>query len=814
MALTTVPPVARQVKKHGGNTGSEMRSHIHGATARRQSAATRVSGAVIALSLVFLSIFWVMPTRAEAQTYRFSTVTVQGNSQIDAETIIGFARIAQSRAVSAAELNAAYQRVVATGFFRNVDFAPSGNRLVISVQEYPLLNQVAIEGNRRLRDEQLREVIRSRPGGVFSPSLAESDANAIAEAYAAAGRLSARVTPRLIERPNGRVDLAFEVREGRVLEIQRISFVGNRSFSDRRLRGAVEAAQTGRLSAFFQVDNFNEARIARGRQTLQDFYLSRGFLDAQVTAATTELTRQRDGAFVTYTIREGQQYRFGRQTVISELPGIDAAAYEAAMSNRSGTLFTPNALESLIQQIERIGYQSGERFVRAEPRLTRNERDGTIDVVFALVRGPRLFIERIDIQGNESTQDEVIRRQFQVAEGDPLNPREIREAAARIEALGYFSDVRVNPAQGSSPDQAVVDVQVEETTTGSLGFGLSFGANDGIGASLTYSEQNFLGRGQQLSATFSTIRTARSVDLSFTEPALLGRDLAFGLRLGLSNSTPSTAAQFGTSVLQVTPSLTFPLSEFGRLSVRTSLMRDELTLLPPPGPTGEPPVPTPDPLAPRLRQDGNVGRVVTGSVGVTYTYDTRRIGPDPDRGYVLRFSTDVAGGDRQWMRGTVLAGYEHRVMNGDVTLSAQFEAGMIVHRGGPSRITERFALSSDQFRGFRPYGIGPVGYGADGSRHGLGGNMFAVARLDATFPLGLPQEYNMRGGVFFDVGTVRGIDAPTADVRDTGSIRATAGVALLWDSPFGPLRFNFATPLRREPFDRPQRFDLSIASRF
>lgn len=785
-----------------------MRSQLNGATARRQAASFRLGGALLSFALVFIASLWIAPSRAEAQTFRFATISVEGNEQIDAETIVGFARIARSRALSAAELNAAYQRVVSTGFFRTVDFSPAGNRLMIRVQEYPLLGQVALEGNRRIRDEQLQGVIRSRPGGVYSPSLAESDANAIAEVYAAAGRLSARVTPRIIERPNGRVDLAFEIREGRVVEIQRISFVGNRSFSDRRLRGAIEAAQTGRLSALFQVDNFNEGRIARGRQTLQDFYLSRGFLDAQVTAATTELTRQRDGAFVTYTVQEGQQYRFGRQSVVSELAGIDAAAYEAAMSNRVGTLFTPTALESLIQQVERIGYQSGERFVRAEPRLTRNERDGTIDVVLALVRGPRVFIERIDIQGNETTQDQVIRRQFQVSEGDPLNPREIREAAARIEALGYFSDVRVNPVQGSSPDQAVVDVQVEETTTGSLGFGLSFGQNDGLGANVSYNEQNFLGRGQQLSATISTLRNARSVDLSFTEPALLGRDLAFGIRLGLSSSTASSAAQFGTSVLQVTPSLTFPLSEFGRLSLRAGLMRDELIL------QAAPAAPAPDPLAPRLRIEGDVGRVVTGTIGFTYNYDTRRIGPDPDRGFVLRFSTDLAGGDRSWLRSTFLAGYEQRVFNGDVTLSAQFEAGVITHGGGPSRITERFALSSDQFRGFRPYGVGPVGTAPDESRHGLGGNMFAVARLDATFPLGLPQEYNMRGGVFMDVGTVRGIDAATADVTDTGSIRATAGVALLWDSPFGPLRFNFATPLRREAFDRPQRFDLSIASRF
>lgn len=808
-----------------------MRAQSHDAKMHRRSNTLRSLRSLTYFAFVCLAVSWVSLGAAQAQSYRFDTIAVEGNQQIDAQSIAGFARIAQSRALSAAEVNAAYQRVVATGFFRSVDFVPQGNRLVIRVEEYPLLSAVAIEGNRRLREEQLREVIRSRPGGVYSPSVAESDANAIAEAYAAQGRLSARVTPRIIERPGGRVDLAFEIREGRVVEIERISFVGNRSFSERRLRNAIETSQSGRLSTFFRVDNYNAPRVARDRQVLQDFYLSRGYLDAQVTAATTELTRERDGAFVSYTIREGQQYRFGRVQVISELNGIEASPYQAALSDRTGQLFTPPALESLIQQAERVGYQAGERFLRAEPRLTRNERDGTIDVVLALVRGNRVFVERIDIQGNVTTEDQVIRRQFEISEGDPLNPREIREAAARIEALGYFSDVRVNPVQGSASDQAVVDVQVEETTTGSLGFGLSYGVDEGMGGAITYSEANFLGRGQSLGLSLSTVSSSRSLDLSFTEPALLGRDLALGLRMGLSSSTATSGTQFGTSVLQFSPSLSFPISEFGRLSVRTSLMRDEITVIgvpvaPDPTPVNPTPVAPADPIPARLRQEAGIGRVVTSSVGLTYAYDTRRNGPDPDRGFILSFSTDLAGlgGDRRWLRSTVLAGYEQRVMNGEVTLRAEFEAGVVSHRSGDSRISERFALGSSQFRGFRSYGIGPVAYADDGSRHGLGGNTYAVARFDAEFPLGLPAEYNMAGGLFLDVGTLRGLDNPGTTcasgvtvgcVTDTRSIRAAAGVSLFWGSPMGPLRFNFATPLRHDrDVDRPQRFDLSMTTRF
>lgn len=739
----------------------------------------------------------------EAQTYRFSSVAVEGNQVIDDATIVNFARIARNRGMSAAELNAAYERVAGTGFFRSVDFVPQGNRLVITVSEYPLIGRISIEGNRRLDDDELSPRLQSRAGGVYSPSQAESDANALAEAYADAGRLSARVTPRLIERSNGRVDLVFEVVEGGVVEIDRISFVGNRSFSERRLRNAISANQAGRLSTLFRADNYNEERVAQDRQLLQDFYLSRGFIDAQVLSGVTELTRERDGASVTYTIREGQQYRLGRATVVSEIAGIDAAPYQAALTDNSGDLFTPTLLEALIQQVERVGYQSGERFVRAEPRLVRNEREGTIDVEFALVRGDRVFIERIDVQGNTTTEDQVIRRQFRVAEGDPLNPRELREAAARIRATGFFSDVQVNPVAGSSPQQAVVDVQVEETTTGSLGFGLSYGASDGIGANITYNESNFLGRGQAVNLTLSTVADAESLSFSITEPALLGRDLALGLAVGLSRTDANDRARFDTDVLQFSPSLTFPVSEFGRLSLRYSLSRGRITV----------PAAYAATIAPRIASDA--GSAVTSSVGFTYSHDTRLNGPDPDGGFVFRFGADVAGlgGDRRWARATMLAGYERRVMDGDVILSAEFEAGAVAHSSGASRISERFVLTSDQFRGFDSYGIGPVGV-AGGVNNGLGGNYFAVARMEAQFPLGLPNNYNMRGGVFVDVGSVWGVDAPTADVIDTNALRAVAGVSLIWGSPMGPLRLNFTTPLRSEAYDRVRRFDLTVATRF
>jgi len=769
--------------------------------------ASMPTSAVMAVFALISALALWLPTPAQAQSFSFSTIAVEGNRQIDAEAVSNFARIPRNRTLSAAELNAAYQRVAGTGFFRSVDFIPEGNRLVIRVEEYPILNIVNFEGNRRVNDDLLREVVVSRAGRVFSPAQAEADATAIAEAYATQGRLAARVTPQLIERGDGRVDLAFVIVEGSVVEVERISFVGNRSFSDRRLRNALQTSQAGFLSVLFQADNFNEARIAGDRQLLQDFYLSRGYVDAQVTAGVTELARERDAVFVTFTIQEGQQYRLGNTSVVSELPGIDPAPFNAELRLRQGAIFSPVLLDGAIERMERVGQRAGERFLRVEPRLTRNEAARTIDVQFAIVRGDRVFVERIDIQGNATTEDRVIRRQFAMVEGDPLNPREIREAASRIRRLGYFTDVNVEAVSGSAPDQAIVDVQVEETTTGSLGFGVSFGANEGLGANIQFTETNFLGRGQRVSAEIVTVRRGRSFNFSFTEPAVLGRNLEFGIQAGLGSTTAGRFAQFGTRRLQFSPSLAFPVSEFGRMGVRYSASRNEISVAAAPT---DPDVD--DPISARIRQDA--GRFTTSSIGFTYSYDTRRVGRDPDRGVVFRFNQDIAGlgGDRRWARSTALLGYEQRILGGDVTLRAEAEAGAVWHRSGPSLITERFELGSDQMRGFRPYGLGPRD---EATGDGLGGNYFAVARLEAQFPLGLPQEYGIAGGAFVDVGSVWGVDG-TEDITVVGDrkLRAVAGVSLFWDTPIGPLRFNFTTPLRREAVDRVQRFDLTVSSRF
>lgn len=751
-----------------------------------------------------------LPAAVTAQTFRFNAIEIDGNIRVDDSTLFGIAGIARGEALTAAQLNTAYTNIAASGLFETVDFEPRGNTLVIRVREFPVIGIVNFEGNRRVNDEAITAVVQTRAGRVLSPAQVEADVRAIAALYAQRGRSAAEITPRILPRGNNRVDLAFEIREGNVVEIERISFVGNRAFSSYRLRQVLNTKQAGIFRLIVQRDTFVAERINFDRQLLTDFYLSRGFVDFEVLSVTSELARERDGFFLTFNIREGLQYRFGNASVVSEVAGIDAAEYESELRLRPGTIFSPTALEQNIARLERLAESRGLRFIRAEPRFTRNNRDQTIDVQFAMVRGERVFVERIDIQGNTTTLDRVVRRQFVSAEGDPLNPREIREAAERIRALGYFSDVAVEPRRGSAPDQAIIDVEVEETTTGSLGFSVSYGRQQGVGFGISFAEQNFLGRGQQIAVSFNTVRGSRDISLQFTEPAVFDRDLSYSLGIGY-RETRGFFSDFDTREGFFNNALGFPVGEFARLQVRQGLVVDRLTGL------------NPEIASARLIVDQDAGTATTGTLGYSYSYDTRGVGIDPSSGWLLSLSQDAGLGtqSRRFIRTEGRAGYEMTVFNEDITLRADTRVGMLNMLSGESRNRERFQLGN-VMRGFRRGDSGPRDF--DSERDDvLGGNRFFSVQMEAQFPLGTPEEYGLSGGVFADAGSVWGVDnVGGINMTEMGTntntndlhLRATVGVSLFWDSPLGPLRFDFSRAVRKLDSDRTQNFDFSIVSQF
>ncbi|MCF6443221.1 outer membrane protein assembly factor BamA [Nereida sp. MMG024] len=751
---------------------------------------------------------------AAAQAFQFSTVEIEGNRRVEAGTILTFAGISRGETVSAGRLNAATQSLLESGLFESVELEPRGSTLVIKVQEFPTINRINIEGNRRIDDEPLIGILSSQPRRVYSPTIAEQDAQLITEAYAQQGRLAATVKPSIIRRSENRVDLVFEVTEGRVVEVERLSFAGNRAYSDRRLRRVLQTKQAGVFRQVISNDTFIEDRIEFDKQVLTDFYRSRGFVDFEVQNVTSELTRNRDGFLLTFSVREGQQFTFGETTVVSLIDDVDEFDFQDALKHRVGSVYAPSVIENNIARLERRALQLGLNFIRVEPRVTRNDRDLTLDITYELSRGPRVFVERIDIEGNNTTLDRVIRRQFKIVEGDPFNPREIRQSAERIRALGFFSNADVSAREGSSPEQVIVDVDVEEQPTGSLTFGASYGTNDGFGVAIQFQERNFLGRGQLFSFGFNTADGSESVDFNFVEPAVLDRDLSFGLR-GFYGTTDSEFAAYNTERASLSPSLTFPVSENGRLSVRTTLGFDEVLEVQDGSNFENDGITVIPASSDLLVAEQDLGRRDYLSVGYTYSFDNRTSGLNPNAGVLFRFGQDFAlAGDKEYIKTSLFLGAETQVLNEEVTLRAIFEGGVLNSLGDTdSSIIDRFSVNGTM-RGFEPNGIGPRDLNAP-NEDALRGNYFALARFEADFPLGLPEEYGINGGVYFDIGSVWGLDNDLNGAIDDSLIwRSSVGVSLFWDTALGPLRFNFSKPLEFEDYDKTQTFDLTVSTSF
>jgi len=764
-----------------------------------------------AFFMVFLSFAGVSGLStlpATAQSYSFSRVQIEGNARIEAATILSYLGIAKGDTVTAAQMNDAYQRLAGSGLFETVDVSPRGGVLVVKVQEYPTINRVSVEGNRRLKDAIFAPLLQSQPRHVYSPTTAELDAAAIVEVYQAQGRIAASVNPRIIRRSDNRVDLVFEVVEGRNVEVERLSFVGNRNYSDGRLRRVLETKQAGILRRLVRADTYTPDRVQFDKQVLTDFYRSRGYVDFRILAVNTELSRERNAFFLTFQVREGQRFKFGEITTTSDLADVDPATFQAVSKIRTGAYYNPAVLENTIARMERHALQQGLNFIQVEPRVTRNDRDMTLDIELVVKRGPRIIIERIDVKGNATTLDRVVRNQFRVVEGDPFNPREIREAAARIRALGFFSSTDVQAREGSAADQVIVDVNVEEVSTGSFTFGGAYSLEQGFGLNLAFSERNFLGRGQNLDMSLVSGVDNASFHFSFAEPNLLGRDLRLGIDANYTQ-TQQASEFYDTRLISLRPSLQFPTSANGRLTVQAfGDGADMLNVAPG--------------ASALIVTEAARGQQIGGGVGFGYTYDSRRTGLNPNAGVLFQMNSDFGGfgADYQYSKTTALLSGQARVMNEAVTLRASFEGGALVAmNGGASRATDRFFMGPSQLRGFAVNGVGPRDTGtASGTYTGdaVGGNFFAVARLEAEFPIGIPEEYGISAGLFFDAGSVWGLDntAGTAAIDPTAYLRSVVGASIFWKTPIGPLRFNFSHAIAKQSYDVENTFEFTISTEF
>jgi outer membrane protein insertion porin family len=770
---------------------------------RLQKTVGRLIPQVFVAVMLFGAVTWFNAGAAKAQQYRFSSIDVVGNLRIESSTIRSYAGISTAQSLSAADLNAAYQSIASSGLFEEVEIVPNGARLVIKVKEFPTINRVAFEGNSRIKDEVLAGLVKSQTRRVFNPTEVEQDRAAIAEAYANSGRLAAKVNPKFIRLSDNRVDLVFEIFEGGLVEIERISFVGNRAYSDRKLRSVLETKQAGLLRTFIQRDTFVEDRIEFDKQVLSDFYKSRGYADFRINSVNAEISQERDAYFITFNIREGQKFTVGQIDVTTDLSGIDSKAFARAGKVRTGQTYSPLVIENDITRMERFANQEALEFLRITPRISRNDASLSLDVNYVIERGPRIFVERIDIEGNTATLDRVIRRQFRIVEGDPFNPSEIRSSARRIRALGFFSNADVTSREGSNPEQVIVDVKVEEAPTGSLSFGASYSTAAGAGGLVEYSERNFLGRGQALSLKLTAGTGNQTYSFDFTEPAFLYNDLSLSILTSYAE-TQRQFSQYNTSALKIRPQLSFPLSEQTRLGVRYQYAESKLSNAS--LSTGA-----------VIGEELALGNISESGLGYTLSFDSRRTGLDPDAGVLARIEQDFSGlgGDTTSLKTTGLISGEMKVLGEEVTLIGTIEGGMLSYSKGQSRVVDRFQLGSGIMRGFEPGGIGPREYDSvNGVNDALGGDKFAAVRLEALFPIGLPEEYGITGGVFYDVGNLWGLEYNSADIQyEKGAWRQAAGVSIIWITPVGPFRFNFSRAIAKELLDTANDFELTLATR-
>ncbi len=762
-----------------------------------------ISAALLAPGLLVAAPLLTAPAIAQAPSGQ-QPVVVRGNRRIEAETILAYMDLRPGQSVTAEDLNRAVRRLFDTGLFQDVQIVPGEGQLVVEVVENPSINEIAFEGNDVLGDEDLQQIISLRSRLPFTVSAAEADAQAILEVYRRTGRFGAEVEPVIIERSENRVDLVFEITEGDLTGVSAIDFVGNQVFSDRRLRGVIETSESGLLSFITSSDFYDPDRLELDKELLRNYYFERGYADFTVLSATAELAPDRDGFFISFTVDEGEQYAFGTLDVDVSARGLDPAEFEALIADDlSGDVYDASQVEEITNDMTDLAGERGFAFVQVRPSAVKDEQNRTIDITFDIVEGPRVFVERIEIEGNTQTLDRVIRRQIELVEGDPFDARKIRDAQRRIRALNYFSRVEIGTEAGTSEDRAVLKVNVEEQSTGSLSFGVGFSSSAGPIGNVALTERNFLGRGQLVNIQVTAAGDTQVYDFNFVEPSFLDRDLSVGFRAFYIDDDRSDESDFEIARLGFGPTLGFPLGEDTRLSTRYEFRREDVEVS--------------TFASPILQADSGVS--TTSSVGYGLSFDQRNDVIEPTSGYFIDVGQDFAGlgGDARYVRSEGSIKGWTGFFDEQLVASLEFEAGTVLGFGDDDlRVNERFFLGGASLRGFADDGVGPRDLVTDDA---LGGKHRFISRLEVSFPLGLPEELGVFGGLFVDAGTLFGLDgdkigAEGVPIDDGPELRVGAGALIFVDTPFGPLELSFGTPIIKEASDNSELFRLSIGTRF
>ncbi len=752
------------------------------------------------LNLIFGSLVIILVAHSSAaqladDQVRISEIRVDGNSRVAEGTVKNYLPVRVGGLTSPGALSNALERLYDTNLFQDIKLNLEGSVLIVSVVENPIINRVNIEGNDTISDERLLEVINVQQRGVYSRKVAIDATRQLIDVYRAGGRFAAVIEPKIIKLENNRVDLVFEVNEGPLIKIDSISFSGNASFSDRELKQAI-ASREKRWWAFLSAnDKYDEGRLDYDIRLLRQFYLARGYADIQVQRARGGLLPDRSGFAITFLVNEGVRYQVNEVSIFSEIEGVDINELRELVSFEGDAWYDVRLLEQgLLDISKRLGF-FGYAFVNVTPDIKTNADTAKLDIDIKIEKARRNFVERIEFVDNSRTTDKVIRRQFEIVEGDAYNQLKIDRSIRNIRNLGFFSEVKVQTLRGSTPEQSVTSVTVREQPTGDFSIGVGYSSLNQANFTIGVNERNFLGTGRRLKMSFSTSGEDTDFTIGLTEPYFMERDLSgsFDIFKRKNKAGESTVTETGFSfgvgfaaARDVYHRLRYDLSKSKR-SVNSTTATSE---------------------------SGEEGKSLRGSsVAYTLSKDSRDSRFDPTEGYFLELDETVSGlgGDVKFLRTKFSAAYYKPLFFKSVIVGLAGEVGHISGLGDKVTQSKRFYLGGQTVRGFDGAGIGPRDAGSGDT---VGGNTMYAGRVEVLSSLGLNKDTGVRWTVFSDFGSLWGTDYPTnVTEADANDIRASLGLGFYWSTAIGPLSFSWANPISKMDHDKTRTFQFNIGTR-
>jgi len=750
----------------------------------------------IAVFCLWTFVGIIVPSSLSAAE-RISQIRIEGAERIDPATVMTYLEVQVGDEFSAYNLNRSLKTLYGTGLFADVLLYQEGRELVVQVTENPIINEIAFEGNDKVKDEDLEREISMRSRTVLTRSKIQNDVERLMEVYRRSGRFAAQVDPKIIRLDQNRVNLVFEINEGPETRIRGINFVGNKKFSDSKLERAISSKESRWYRFMTANDRYDPDRLAYDRELLRRFYLDHGYADFQIEAAMAELSPDQKDFFVTFTVNEGDRYRINSVNVMSRIPDLNTEGLAKIVEFKAGDWYDAGKVEQGILDLTEYVGNKQYAFVDIRPKIDRNRSEQTIDITYVINESSKVFVERINVNGNVRTLDEVVRREITLMEGDPYNTAKLQRSEQKVRNLDFFETVKVETRPGTSPDKTVIDVDVQEKSTGELSVGAGFSTSDGPLAEFRIRERNLLGRGQDLSFATTIAGERSEFDLSFTEPYFLDRNISTGVDLfhitrnqdELSYDQTKTGAGFR---------LGYPVAKNWRQNLEYRIEENEITDV--------------DSDSSRfiIEQEGER---TTSAISQRLVYDTRDSIIQPTEGLITRFETEVAGigGDARYVSNRLGANYFYPIRDQWV-LSVLGEAGLVFGYGDEDvEINERFYLGGSSLRGFERSAVGPRDTDTDDS---LGGNRFYRGSTELAFPSGLPEDLGIRGHIFTDFGSLWDVDDSGAGVEDKGSLRMSFGGGISWRSPLGPVRVDLAKPVIKEDYDEEELFRFSFGTSF